>query len=451
LLLDGRFKLERLLGVGGMGSTVWRAQQASMQRRVAIKLLPSLGDITAQRFGREARIAASLRHPNIVTIIDYGQTDDAKLYLVMEHLDGKTLEQVIRRESTLSVQRTCHIAWQVLRALSHAHDKRVVHRDLKPSNLFLCPTDDDSDFAKVLDFGLAKTFDDGDDAGNNSDLTAERQTVCGTPTYMSPEQWRGQTDNRTDLYALGVIMFRMLTGRAPFLGGPDYELYHRVNTEPVPPMSGIEAAANVPKELESIILRALAKKVDERYPSARVMRQDLEQFMRLFLTDDERPDKMSLENPMNSSHRHEAVPLTVATGSLASEQVPLSARTSGIVSPPRRRPFFWMGFGALAVVCCGLIVATITGRSIRTNLASDSAQYAAETSQNGESSPAKAWPGGTRAIADSRLDESTAINSAKTSKVRELFGLPALVSRAVELEVRAARRGEELEDSLPQP
>ena len=172
----------------------------------------------------------------------------------MEHLEGKTLEQVLRRETALGVERTCYIVRQVLRALSHAHDKRVVHRDLKPSNLFMCPTDDDTDFAKVLDFGLAKTFGDEPDAPQYPDVTGQRQTVCGTPTYMSPEQWRGQTDNRTDIYALGVIMFRMLTGRAPFLGGPDYELY-RVITEPIPKMSSIDTAVPVPGELEAIIVQ----------------------------------------------------------------------------------------------------------------------------------------------------------------------------------------------------
>ena len=181
--LAGRYSLQRLIGVGGMGSTVWLAKQTHIDRPVAVKLLPPGNDVPMRRFEREARIASNLRHPNIVTIFDYGPTDDGKLFLVMEFLEGQTLEQAMRAVQAVPKDRAMHITVQVLRALSHAHSKRVVHRDLKPSNLFLAPTGDDHDFVKVLDFGLAKYFADENDTSGivgppDLDVTGQRQVVC---------------------------------------------------------------------------------------------------------------------------------------------------------------------------------------------------------------------------------------------------------------------------------
>ena len=282
VVLAGRYTLQRLIGVGGMGSTVWLAKQTHIDRPVAVKLLPPGNEIPMRRFEREARIASNLRHPTIVTIYDYGPTDDGKLFLVMEYLEGQTLEQVLRTTACLPVERTLHIAVQVLRALSHAHSKRVVHRDLKPSNLFLTASDEDPDYVKVLDFGLAKYFVDEDASDVQSavaldhDVTGQRQVVCGTPSYMAPEQWRGRIDARTDIYALGVILYRMLTGNLPFTGQPDYELYHRVITEEVPPLHVMKPDLECPPGLEAVVMKALAKDPRRRYGTAREMRADLE-------------------------------------------------------------------------------------------------------------------------------------------------------------------------------
>ncbi len=279
--LAGRYSLQRLIGVGGMGSTVWLAQQTHIDRPVAVKLLPpSNNETPMRRFAREAKIASNLRHPNIVTIFDYGPTDDGKLFLVMEYLEGITVEQALRGTDCMPVDRALHIAIQVLRALSHAHTKRVVHRDLKPSNLFLTPTGEDPDFVKVLDFGLAKYFQDEDLENRREhpelDVTGQRQVVCGTPSYMAPEQWRGKIDARADIYALGVILYRMLCGELPFTGHPDYELYHKVITKPVKPMREVRADLDLPAGLEGVVMKALAKDPARRYASAREMRADLQ-------------------------------------------------------------------------------------------------------------------------------------------------------------------------------
>ncbi|MFT7625670.1 MAG: serine/threonine protein kinase [Myxococcota bacterium] len=278
--LSGRYKLERLIGVGGMGSTVWLARQTHIDRPVAVKLLPPSGNETPmRRFAREARIASHLRHPNIVTIYDYGSTDDGKLFLVMEYLEGQTLEQLLRAHAPLDVDRALHIAIQCLRALSHAHSKRVVHRDLKPSNLFLTPTGDDPDFLKVLDFGLAKYFADGQEQSTpqDMDVTGVRQVVCGTPGYMAPEQWRGKIDARADVYGIGVVLYRMLCNELPFSGGPDYELYHKVITQPIPPLRTVRPRLQLPPGLEGVVLKALARDPEQRFAGSREMRVALEQ------------------------------------------------------------------------------------------------------------------------------------------------------------------------------
>ena len=302
--LSGRYQLKRLIGVGGMGSTVWLARQTHIDRPVAVKLLPPSAEVPMRRFQREARIASNLRHPNIVTIFDYGPTDDGKLFLVMEYLDGQTVEQALKTHQRLEVRRALHIAIQVLRALSHAHSKRVVHRDLKPSNLFLTPTGEDMDFVKVLDFGLAKYFADSDaDAASRPvgqaefDVTGQRQVVCGTPSYMAPEQWRGRIDARTDIYGLGIILYRMITGQLPFTGNPtDYELYHKIITEPVPPLRELAPDVELPEGLEPAILRALAKDPDKRYASAREMRSDLDRVVRKLPQDLSISDQHALPN-----------------------------------------------------------------------------------------------------------------------------------------------------------
>ncbi len=285
VVIAGRYRLKELIGVGGMDSAVWKAWQMGAERLVAVKILPPADDAAAKRFARGARIAANLSHPNCLVIHDYGTADDGKLYLVMELLNGKVLNDALPVEG-MGVPETLHVADQVLQALEHAHEERAVHRDLKPDNLFLCQKNNDPYHVKILDFGIAKYIEEEyDEAGPVSglkpaegfeDLVTEQRQVCGTPQYMAPEQVVGaRVDGRADLYALGCVLYRMLTGRLPFDGKTRYELYQKHLQEAPRPFSEVRPDLQFPERLELIVMKALAKRPAQRFQTAGEMREAL--------------------------------------------------------------------------------------------------------------------------------------------------------------------------------
>src|SRR5579872_4915456 len=218
--LPGGYRVTNLLGVGGMGR-VYCAEQVTLGRTVAVKVVhPHLAtdEMTAARFLNEARAASRLSHPNSVAIFDFGRTSDGHAYMVMEFLRGKDLSHVAAADGPLPVKRIVEILKQTLAALSQAHLLGIVHRDLKPENIVLEPLRSGSDFVKVVDFGLAKILEaDAPQSGNGRALTRPG-IVCGTPEYMSPEHARGEPlDGRSDLYALGVVLYELLAGQVPFV------------------------------------------------------------------------------------------------------------------------------------------------------------------------------------------------------------------------------------------
>jgi serine/threonine-protein kinase len=260
-LID-QYVLVEKIGEGGMGA-VYLADQPTMGRRAVVKLLhPALSRDTqvAARFNLEARAAAALNHPHIVTVYNYGALDDGVLFLAMEHLDGRDLERTIEESERLSPARAVHIARQICDALAEAHARGVVHRDLKPSNVMLVTRGRDDEFVKVLDFGIAKV---------KGVALTHSGMVFGTPEYMSPEQLRGrELDGRADLYALGVVLFEMLSGQLPF-DGETPEQIMTAQLEKLPPsLSEAAPDAEVPRELEALVARLLAKDPEARPSSA---------------------------------------------------------------------------------------------------------------------------------------------------------------------------------------
>ena len=258
------------IGTGGMGS-VYKASQPAVNRMVAIKILhPKLAgrkDLTS-RFRREARAMSQLTHPNTVKVFMYGELeDDGSLYIVMEMLEGRNLNQTVRKEGPLPPERAIPILIQVCGALQEAHDLGIVHRDLKPENIFLSRQGGIADYPKVLDFGLAKVTER--QMQPDSVILTQEGMVFGTPEFMSPEQAQGKTlDARSDIYSLAVILYEVLTGKLPFSARTPMEYIQKHVMEPAIPLNQRIPERKFAPGLEEVLGHALAKKPDERYQSA---------------------------------------------------------------------------------------------------------------------------------------------------------------------------------------
>ncbi|MGH7295217.1 MAG: protein kinase domain-containing protein [Polyangiaceae bacterium] len=267
-VINDRFKINALIARGGMGK-VYRAEQAPLGRICAIKVLnPNYaGEHDPEfhkRFFLEASIASKLTHPNTVTIFDYGRTEDDIYYMAMEYLEGHTLHRAIREAGHFPEERAAHVARQNCRALREAHSLGVIHRDLKPANIFLVEHGDETDFVKVLDFGLVKNVS-GD--GKGEDLT-QTGLFMGSPKYMAPEQIRGdKVDARTDIYALGIIMYEMITGKVPFDRPNSVNILMAHVNEDAPPLKVMNPNVNVSPSFEDSIARCIAKDPDQRFRS----------------------------------------------------------------------------------------------------------------------------------------------------------------------------------------
>jgi serine/threonine protein kinase/tetratricopeptide (TPR) repeat protein len=275
LLIQDRYRIDKLIGAGAMGR-VYRAEQTALHKPFAVKILsPHLtNDPDSQaRFANEAHNAASLNHPNVVSIVDYGRTRDNVTYLVMEYVEGRSLEQIIADEHPLARARVVDLTLQILAALTEAHGLGILHRDLKPENILIQSLRDRGELLKVLDFGIAKLMDESPNASARPGLTSQG-IVCGTPEYMSPEQACGlKLDQRSDLYAVGVILYQMMTGRPPFESHVAVEILHRhIHEQPKPPSAvlGVD-----PDPLEAVCLKALAKERDHRFANATEFREAL--------------------------------------------------------------------------------------------------------------------------------------------------------------------------------
>jgi eukaryotic-like serine/threonine-protein kinase len=265
-LVAGKYELIRLIGRGGMGS-VWEGRHCELGTRVAIKFIESeyaKNEEALKRFKNEALAATRIDSKHAIKIHDIGTTQEGKPYIVMEFLNGEPLDKRIERFGRLSPQDTARIVQQVCRALQRAHDAGIVHRDLKPENIFIVHEDDD-EVAKVLDFGIAKMKDPSDHAVSSSTKTG---AVLGTPYYMSPEQARGlrTIDHRTDLWSLGVIVYKCITGKLPFDGESLGDLLVKICTAPLPIPS--HTLPGLPVSFDAWFARALDRDPNQRYSTA---------------------------------------------------------------------------------------------------------------------------------------------------------------------------------------
>jgi serine/threonine-protein kinase len=273
-LVGGRYELGELLGRGGMAE-VRKGTDTRLGRVVAVKRLRTdlASDATFQaRFRREAQSSASLNHPSIVSVYDTGEemSDDgvAQPYIVMEHVAGRTLRDILREGRKILPERALELTSGVLSALDYSHRAGIIHRDIKPANVMLTPSGD----VKVMDFGIARAVSDA------SSTMTQTAAVVGTAQYLSPEQARGETvDSRSDVYSTGCLLYELLTGRPPFVGESPVAVAYQHVREPAEPPSTHDT--ELPAEVDAIVMKALAKRVEDRYQSAAAMRTDIERYL----------------------------------------------------------------------------------------------------------------------------------------------------------------------------
>jgi serine/threonine-protein kinase len=374
-VVDGRYRLDAIIGRGGMG-IVYRGEHITIRRKVAIKVL--LADLAGvpelrSRFEREGMAIGRIDHPNCVGVFDVGSMPDGALYLVMEYLEGEPLGDVLVRDQLLAPQRAMHILTHVLRGLDHIHAAGIVHRDIKLDNIHLVEHDGDPDFAKILDFGIAKAM--GAEIDDGVKLT-QAGIAFGTPLYMAPEQALGNPiDGRADLYSASVMAYEMLTGRPPFYSDDKIELLSMHTTREPPPMRERMPVGStpIPGAIEALIRRGLAKRPADRIPSAAEYIAQID-------------EALNATSPMGRADALNAAvgltganPLITMTGSstiIGSEHTPPpgpaaidllpgvpmtgAARLAAPPATPRLRSLWVYVFGLLIAAAAGVAIAVAT-------------------------------------------------------------------------------------------
>ncbi|NOU32511.1 MAG: serine/threonine protein kinase, partial [Polyangiaceae bacterium] len=374
--IDGRYVIQKVLGEGGMG-VVYLARHALIDKLVALKALRS--DLSSDkeittRFLNEAQAASRIGSPHIVDISDFGVLPGGSAYFVMEYLRGESLADRQARLGVFSVRGTIHIGKQVAQALAAAHDAGIVHRDMKPDNVMLIDRGGDPDFVKVLDFGIAKV---------NSQATrlTRAGSVFGTPQYMSPEQAAGvPVDHRSDIYALGIMLYEMLKGGVPFTGDNVMNILSHHMFHPPPPLRD-GSRSDLPPELESIVMKCLAKKASERYISMGELLADLDAFERGL-------PPMATHELLADRNRFMAPPTSFPSGP---RPVTATVRTLPRIAGGRLP---WVLGGAATLLVAALAVTLVVVRSQRQKEALAAAAASAAAASSTPSAPTTATPSG---------------------------------------------------------
>lgn len=273
--LAGNYEIQEVIGHGGMG-VVYKARHALMDRIVAIKMLQAqlISDsMSVKRFQQESQSASRISHPNVITVYDFGISPSGQPFIVMDYLQGISLADVIKEDGQIGVERAIKILAQACDALDHAHKMGVIHRDVKPTNFVLINYDEEKDFVKVVDFGVAKLM--------NSTADGQRLTqageVCGSPVYMSPEQCTGgELDQRSDIYSMGIVIYETLTGKLPILGKTMVDTMSKHISEMPPSFAQARPDLYIPERLEQVVFKALAKDPNDRHQTMDELRIDLE-------------------------------------------------------------------------------------------------------------------------------------------------------------------------------
>jgi serine/threonine protein kinase len=357
-VLGGRYKIIRKIGEGGMG-IVYEAEHVMIEKRVGLKVLRedfSSREDVVERFRQEAKSASRIGHPNIIDISDFGVTPAGANYFVMELLSGHDLATELEKHGPLSARRAITLAVQCARALGAAHAKGIVHRDMKPENIFLLRRDDGEDFVKIVDFGIAKMSDIETDGQPGRKLT-KTGMIFGTPEYMSPEQAGGKKlDHRVDVYAMGIILYELVTGRVPFVGDTFMGILTQHMFETAAPIAAANPSAQVPPELERIIFRALSKSADQRYQTMDELATDLLAVL------GQAPSMAASLPPMPGTFTH---PGYQERGSVDVRAPRLHVATPATELTPERRSSgagTWVGIGAALLLLAGGGLYLVRGR-----------------------------------------------------------------------------------------
>jgi serine/threonine protein kinase len=362
IVLDDRYRLDAVLGEGGMGA-VFRATHLAMDRKVAVKLLKphlSNNEASLQRFKREARSTLKVDSPHAVKVLDYGVTPQRDYYMVLEYLDGRTVQRELDVDGVFAPTRVVHIARQALHALAAAHAIGLVHRDIKPENVLLMRQGNDPDYTKLLDFGVAKLMEGAAKSTQSQLALTQAGTVFGTPEFMSPEQACGHPlDGRSDLYSLAGTMFAMITGCGMFEAANAIEwLTHHVRTPP-PHLDAVRPELSAYPELDELLQACLAKHRDQRPKSAEEMDALLEKIEPTLSRPLGATPGTSKVKVFSSSMFFEPLPLdTVDPGATLMAGTSLSTSLSDLETldpntppiPTRSRRGIYLGIGALLVL-----------------------------------------------------------------------------------------------------